>query len=80
MQEENVLLKFNHAFMSYKDFLFNRKNIELHNNNNIKTLLILYSILKTIGLYNTPFPTFLYSKQHSKTLDSFSLFIPLLFS
>ncbi len=48
MSKENMLIKFNHAFMSYKDFLSNKVNEELYENNNIETLLILFSILKII--------------------------------
>ena len=48
MNNINSLVSFNHAFMSYKDFIFNRPNQLSQQPIQIKTLEILFSCLNII--------------------------------
>lgn len=48
MNNLSTLVSFNHAFMSYKDFLFNHPNNLTNESQNIKTLEILFSCLNVI--------------------------------
>lgn len=43
-----MLIKMNHAFMAYKDFLYGIYNEELYETNNINTLLVLFAALTFI--------------------------------
>lgn len=48
MPQLDSLINFNHAFMSYKDFLFSENNTLLSNTKNIKMLEVLFSCLNII--------------------------------
>lgn len=48
MNNLSTLVSFNHAFMSYKNFLFNRPNSLANESQHIKTLEILFSCLNII--------------------------------
>lgn len=48
MPQLDSLINFNHAFMSYKDFLFSENNNLLSNEKNIKMLEVLFSCLNII--------------------------------
>ena len=58
MNKKDMLIKFNHAFMAYKDFLYGHYNQELYENNNLDLLLCLFSSL-----------TFLLNIESIKTKD-----------
>ena len=58
MNKKDMLIKFNHAFMAYKDFLYGNYNQELYENNNLDLLLCLFSSL-----------TFLLNIESIKTKD-----------
>ena len=48
MPQLDSLINFNHAFMSYKEFLFSENNNLLSNEKNIKMLEVLFSCLNKI--------------------------------